>query len=74
MATVTKNPLDTSKVNLDDFDNYGDFLNAWMAKGVAATHERLRELYALGIIDIEGNRIATHTPPDMLDPNSSVEQ
>ena len=35
---------------------------------------RFRDLYVRRIIDEHGNRIATHTPPDMLDPDSSVEQ
>ena len=74
MAAVTKNPLDINTVNFDDSDEHNAFLDAWLAKGVARTDARLRELYAMGIIDEDGNRIATHTPPDMLDPNSSVEQ
>lgn len=74
MPTSTKNPLDVGNVNLDDPIEHAAFMDAWIAVGVAKTHERLRELYAMGIIDEQGNRIATHTPPDMLDPNSSVEQ
>ena len=74
MPTSTKSPVDSGKINRDDYENYGDFLDAWMAVGIKATHERLRQLHAMGIIDEKGNRIATHTPPDMLDPNSSVEQ
>jgi len=74
MPTSTKNPLSLGKVNRDDYKDYGAFLDAWIAVGAAKTHERLRQLHAMGIIDEEGNRIATHTPPNMLDPNSSVEQ
>ncbi len=74
MAAVTKNPLDINTVNFDDSDEHNAFLDAWLAKGIAKTHERLRELHAMGIIDEKGDLIPTHTPPDMLDPNSSVEQ
>ena len=74
MATVTKNPLDNNAMNLDDPIEHAAFMDAWIAKGVARTNARLRELYAMGIIDEDGDLIPTHTPPDMLDPNSSVEQ
>ena len=74
MPAVIKNPLDINTVNFDDSDEHNAFLDAWIAKGVARTNARLRELYAMGIIDEKGDLIPTHTPPDMLDPNSSVEQ
>ena len=74
MATVTKNPLDINAMNLDDPIEHAAFMDAWIAKGVARTNARLRELYAMGIIDENGDLIPTHTPPDMLYPNSSVEQ
>ena len=74
MPTSTENPVESGKIKRDDYENYGDFLDAWIAVGAAKTHAHLRDLYARGIIDAKGNRIATHTPPDMLDPNSSVEQ
>ena len=74
MSTSTKNPVHSGKVNRDDYEDYNDFLDAWTALGAAETHQHLRDLYARGIIDAKGNLIPTHTPPDMLDPNSSVEQ
>ena len=74
MPTSTKNPLDVGSVNLADPIEHAAFMDAWIAVGAAKTHAHLSDLYARGIIDAEGNRIATHTPPDMLDPNSSVEQ
>jgi len=70
----TKNPLDYANLNLDDPREHDAFLDAWIAKGSAQTADHLRSLKARGIIDEHGRRTATHTPADMLDPNSSVEQ
>ena len=71
---ATKNPLNYANLNLDDDRERHDFYAALIAKGSARTAQQLREYKDRGIIDEQGNLIPTDTPPDMLDPNTSVEQ
>jgi hypothetical protein len=72
--SLTKDPLNVETLNLDDADERMAFYAAWNATGREATGELLRRLRDRGIIDADGNRVATHTPPDMLNPDSTVEQ
>jgi hypothetical protein len=71
---TTKNPLDYANLNLDDAGERQAFYTALMAKGSERTAKQIREFKDLGIIDDDGNLIRTETPPDMLNPDSSVEQ
>ncbi len=73
MAT-TKDPLNADTLNLDDAEERMAFYRALNASGRDAVGERLRRLRDRGILDANGIRVATHTPPDMLNPDSTVEQ
>jgi hypothetical protein len=74
VPATTKNPLDYANLNLDDSRERHAFYDAWIAKGSARIVSELRRMIELGIIDEQGNLLRTDTPPDMLDPDSSVEQ
>jgi hypothetical protein len=74
MSVPAKNPLDVSTLNLDDPKERLAFYRALNAVGRKKTGAQLRAMRDQGIIDVNGERISANTPPDMLDPTSSVEQ
>jgi hypothetical protein len=74
MPVPTTNPLDYAALNLDDKEARAAFYHALNDAGREETGVRLRKMRANGIIGEDGKRISTRTPPDMLDPNASVEQ
>lgn len=66
-------------VNVEDYDFHDNedmtrFEDDWIAASLAESAPLIAEMYRDGLIDAEGRRISTAVPPDMLNPEASVEQ
>ena len=71
MPSTREKEFTSANVNFDDPEEWAEFLKQQVARSSERAQEAFRRLRAQGIIDSNGNRIRTDTPPDMCDESTT---
>ena len=65
MSSTRQRELTVVNTNFDDPEEFAEFLRQDVERSSARAREAVKRLQEMGVLDAEGKRIRTDTPPDM---------